>query len=129
MIIGNFILQIAGKPKEKVFDALKVIEENLKKSKDFKLLESEVVEPEKKEGDVLYSGFVDARIEFENTERLLNFVLDYLPVSIEVEGPEEIILKSYELNGILNDVAKHMLDSVNKIRHLSAYIHSLHKKR
>lgn len=124
-IIGNFIIQIAGKPVEEVDKALKLVLTEIKENEDMKVLEFEIIEPELEEETTLYSGLIELKIKFEDINSILEFILDYTPNSVEIESPEKIIMKSHNLTGILNNLSHILLDNNKKIYSLNAHIHHL----
>ncbi|MDA3855407.1 MAG: hypothetical protein PF569_04050 [Candidatus Woesearchaeota archaeon] len=128
-ITAAFIIQIAGKPVENVEKALNVVLDKLKAEKDnFKVVSSDVGKPELDEETTLYGGFLEVSAKFENASKLLAFIVDYTPSSIEVEDPEKIVMNNNDFSGILNDVSALMLKTQNENRNLRAYAHSLNKK-
>lgn len=128
-IIGNFIIQIAGKPVENVDKALEVVLKKLKEEKKrFKVISSEISESELDEETTMYSGFLDVKIKFEEVKELLDFVMDYTPNSIEIEEPTEIELDNGHLTDILNDISGHVLRNSAEVRNLRAQVHILNKK-
>ncbi len=128
-IQARFIIQIAGKPQEKVLEALNVVEKNIGKDSRYKVVESEVVEPELDEETTLYSGFLDILISFKEAGSILEFIVDYTPSSVDIEEPREITFDANDLNGILNDMSAHILKHQAEIRNLRAHIHMNMKKQ
>lgn len=124
----QFIIQIAGKPATNVQKALDLVNKKLEESKDFKLLESEVLEPELEEDTTLYSGMIDAIARFDDLEKVFNFILDYTPNSIEVIEPENIKLDNARLTTMLNHFSNRLLGATHQIRTLNAHVHHLNKK-
>jgi len=124
-ITANFIIQIAGKPKKAVEDALKTVMGNIKKEEDMEIIDSQLLEPELTEDKILYSGLINLQAEFDDLERLFGFVYDYLPVSVEVEDPEKIDLTAHDLNVLLNLTTKNLLEYMHKINNLSIYVNQL----
>ncbi len=127
-INARFIIQIAGKPVENVQKALEVIVDKIKESKDYKVLESEIIEPELDDKTTLYSGLIELSIKFENAQDILGFIVDFTPNSVEIEEPEEITMDNNELTAILNDMSSKLLESQTKIRQLNAYVHMQNQK-
>ncbi len=128
-IEGRFIIQIAGKPLINVEKALNFVLENLKKEKTkFKVIDSEIVEPELDEETTLYSGFIDVAIKFEEVKELLDFVFEYTPNSVVIEEPAEIEIEIASFNGVLNDISGHVLNLNSEIRNLRAQVHYLNKQ-
>lgn len=127
-ITARFIIQIAGKPVENVEKALKIVEEKLKAEKRFKVVESEILEPELDEKSTLYSGLIEVLARFENAQSVLEFIIDYTPNSIEIEDPEKIVFDNASFTGILNDFSSSILRMTHQVRTLNANIHFLDKK-
>ena len=124
----RFIIQIAGKPVENVEKALNVVVSKLKESKKFKVLETEISEPQLDEQSTLYSGFIDILIQFKETAQILEFIVDYTPNSIEIEEPEDMNIDNRELTGILNDMSNYLLGAQTQLRKLNAHAHMQNKK-
>ena len=127
-IEARFIIQIAGKPVENVQKALEVVVEKIKDSKGFKVLSSEIIDPELDEKTTLYSGLIEISIRFIDAKDILGFIVDFTPNSIEIEDPERIEFDNDELTGILNDMSSILLESQTKIRQLNAYVHMQNQK-
>ncbi len=128
-IKGRFIIQIAGKPVENVEKALNVVLDKLKSEKEnFKVLDSDIAEPELDEESSLYSGFIDIELRFSDISKLFGFIIDYTPNSIEIEDPEKITFTNSDLSNILNDVSHIVLGTQMQLRNLNAQVHMLNKK-
>lgn len=128
-IIARFIIQIAGKPVEKVDEALSFVEKKLQEEKEkFKIIESEVVESEFDEESKLYSGFIEVSAKFISASEILNFIVDYTPTSIEVEDPHTLKFDNASFTGILNDMSTIIIKSQNQIRMANATIVGMKKE-
>lgn len=127
-IVARFIIQIAGKPVENVDRALKLVLSKIKEDKAFKVIESHIGEPELEDETTLYAGFLEVVIKFAEFNKILDFILDYTPSSIEVEEPSEITFDAPDLTAVLNDMSSAILKSVNQVRNLNAHVHILNKK-
>lgn len=126
---ARFIIELAGKPVGNVEKALEAVKKQLCEEKEkFKVLEIDLGEPEYEENSTLYTGFVEVLIKFYEPNKILEFIMDYTPTSVEVEEPEKINLDSTSLTGILNDFSMFILKSQSEIRKLRAHAHMLNKK-
>ena len=56
------------------------------------------------EKDGFFSTFTELEILMKNTESLILFSFDYMPASIEVLEPENLVIKNNELSGFMNDL-------------------------
>ena len=129
-ITARFMIQIAGKPVEKVSEAINFVLKKIKEEgdKSYKVLEEEIMEPQLDDETTLYSGIIDLRIKFETAEKLLGFIVDYTPNSVEVEDPEELYFNNFDFTRILNDMSVHMLKVQGHLRNANAHIFMLNKK-
>lgn len=128
-ITARFIIQIAGKPVENVEKALNIVLEKVKENKEnYKVIESEIIEPELDEESTLYSGFIEASAKFADVNKLLNFIYDFTPNSVEIEDPEKLKFSANEMTGILNDMSNFMLKVQSEKRNLQAQAYLLDKK-
>ena len=128
-IIANFIIQIAGKPKELVLDALERTKTKIsEKNKNFKVLESHFSDIDFDDETKFFSGFLDIRAEFLDEVSVLDFVIYYNPTSIEIESPQKLNLTSNNFNEILNKMAKILLKKEEEIQKSRAYSHYLKDK-
>ncbi|MFW5704970.1 MAG: hypothetical protein ACOCXG_03930 [Nanoarchaeota archaeon] len=120
-VTARFIIEVAGKPKEKVDEALNYVMKKLQsKENKFKIIEEELIESELDEKSSLFGGFIEVTAKFDSIQDLMVFVLDYTPTSIEVESPSKIALDNGEFSAVLGEFSKHMLNSLNTIRRLNA---------
>lgn len=128
-ITSRFMIQIAGKPVENVSKALEAVLGKLKEEKvRFKVVDSDIIEPELDEATSLYSGIIEVSAEFDSAEKVMEFILDYTPNSVEVEDPAKIIIEASELTAVLNDMSSYLLGAQSQIRKLNAHIHMLNSK-
>jgi hypothetical protein len=99
------IIEIAGKPAEHVKQVLEKLLEGLGKEKDVKLIYKKINEP--KEGEKtpgLFSAFAEIEFMAKSFGRVMEFVIDYMPSSVEIVAPTDLNIKLAEANGVLNDL-------------------------
>jgi microcompartment protein CcmL/EutN len=109
-IIARFIIEIAGKPVENVQKALEKFKEQFEKEKEhFDVVEIDLAKPEINDESNLYSGFLDMEVKFKGINKLLGFIADYTPTSVEITEPSDIKFDSAELSATLNDMSSAML--------------------
>lgn len=127
-ITVRFMLQIAGKPVENVEKALDIVFNKIRDSKDWKFLEGEIIEPELDGETTMFSGLIEVLLKFEDAEKVLEFIVDYTPNSIEVEDPEKLEFDIAGFNSILNVISARFLNMSNDLRKAHATSHYLHDK-
>lgn len=101
-IRAKIIIEIVGRPKEKVEEVIKERSETFEKQ--FTVLEKETAEA-KKVSEKFFSSFVEAEILFKNFTELLGFTFDNMPSSIEIIEPEKITEDANLMNDLMNDLA------------------------
>lgn len=126
---ARFIIQIAGKPVENVQKALESVKSNLLKEEELcKVVECEIVEPELGEDGDLYSGFLDLEAKFNSIKKVLEFIADYSPSSVEIVEPQELKLDSNDFTEILNDISAKILRFQMEARTYKGHANFLAKK-
>ncbi len=114
-IVFNAVIRVLGSPKEHVKKTLEGFVDILKKNSDYKTLSTKVskiekVKPKEKEElkepkEVeLYAGYVDLEIGTNKKERIFDFCFNFMPISIEVVKPMDIVFSANEISRFLTDV-------------------------
>ncbi len=101
-ILIRAIVEMLGAPKEHIEKTLKDYVQKIKENKKIKVLSEEYAEP--KEVQKLYSVFVELELRFKEMDEIINFCFDYMPSSIEIIEPEEVVLRSSDMTDFLNDL-------------------------
>jgi len=96
------IIEVLGKPKEHVEDALKQYIEHIKEDSELVILDEDYSEP--KEQENLWSKFVELDLVIKGTKKLISFCFEYMPSSVEVVKPEHLIMSNPELSNFVNDL-------------------------
>lgn len=108
------IIEVLGKPKEYVEDAIKQYIEHIKEDSELVILNEDYSEA--KEQGKLWSKFVELDLVIKGTKKLISFCFEYMPSSIEVVKPEQLIMTNPELSNFLNDLQArlHNVDMIVK---------------
>lgn len=108
------IIEVLGKPKEHVENALKEYIEHIKQDSELVILNEDYSEI--KEQGKLWSKFVELDLVIKGTKKLISFCFEYMPSSIEVVKPEHLIMTNPELSNFLNDLQArlHNVDMIVK---------------
>lgn len=126
---ARFIIQIAGKPVEHVQKALEKVKENLLNEKELcNVIECEIVEPELGEEEDLYSGFLDLEVKFSSIKKVLEFITDYSPSSVEIIEPKELKLDANDFTEVLNDISSKILKFQMESRTYKGHANMLARK-
>jgi len=105
-IQSKVVIEIVGKPKEHVEEAIKKYLDLISKKEDIDILEKEIVPAKELENDDqgLFAIFAELEILTKDITVLMGFCFDYMPSSIEIIEPKEMKLKERDLTGIMNDL-------------------------
>ena len=108
------IIEVLGKPKEHVENALKEYIEHIKEDSELVILNEDYSEI--KEQGNLWSKFVELDLVIKGTKKLISFCFKYMPSSLEVVKPEHLIMTNPELSNFLNDLQArlHSVDMIVK---------------
>ncbi len=122
-IEGSFIIEILGKPKEHVKESIEKLVSSMNEEKGTSVLEKTIHNPKKleqkeedKEQDEMFTTFAEIDVEFDKMENLLNFVFKFMPSNIEINKPENFVLKNDYIGEILTGITLrlHKYDEVAK---------------
>ena len=86
----RIIIEVLGKPKEHVENAIKEYIEHIKEDSELVILNEEYSEI--KEQGKLWSKFVELDLVIKGTKKLISFCFEYMPSSLEVLKPESLTL-------------------------------------
>ena len=108
------IIEVLGKPKEYVEDAIKEYIEHIKQDSELVILNEDYSEI--KEQGKLWGKFAELDLVVKGTKKLIGFCFEYMPSSIEVVKPEHLVMTNPELSNFLNDLQArlHNVDMIVK---------------
>lgn len=108
------IIEVLGKPQEHVEKTIREYVEKIKHDEDYVVLKEEFSQA--KEQDEFWSIFVEMEFLVKGVNNLVSFCFDYMPSSMEILSPEELIMPTQTINQLLNDLQArlHQVDMVVK---------------
>ena len=112
------IIEVLGKPKEHVENAIKEYVEHIKQDSELVALNEDY--SELKEQGNLWSKFVELELVIKGTAKLIGFCFEYMPSSIEVIKPEHLIMTNPEISSFLNDLQARLHDVDMIVKQLKA---------
>ena len=128
-MILKAIIDIAGKPESAVSQALDKTEERIEGIENVKVLELAKAEPELNENtNGMYTAFLDLEIECSTPRVAMQFIIDYLPTSVEIIEPSKLKISSEEFGDVLNDMVRFQIKNVNDIHNLKVHNYNLKKQ-
>lgn len=100
------IVQMVGKPKEHIEEALHAFVKKLEDMKaGFTIYDTQFAEAEQEEeGSSLFSTFCEIEMLCDDVDGLLNFCVEGMPASIEVIEPEDTTVTSHDITRMMNEV-------------------------
>lgn len=103
------ILEMLGKPKEHLAEAMAKILSSLESEKGVKVAGKTVHEPVPvKESDSLFTTFAEVELEIDTLDNYLRIMFAYLPSHVEVIYPEKLSVSNTALNDLGNAVVQRM---------------------
>ncbi|HLC52056.1 MAG TPA: hypothetical protein VJI98_02320 [Candidatus Nanoarchaeia archaeon] len=110
------VIEVLGKPKEHVEEALKGYIHKIKTDKNFTLIKEEFAETNQQEEQGLWATFAELEVKTPSVDNLTGFCFDYMPSLLEVISPKEIKFTDANVSQFLNDLqAKlHQIDMIAK---------------
>jgi hypothetical protein len=100
------IIEVAGRPCEYLKEAIVAHINLINGYKGVKLISSSPSEPKKiEETEEMYSCFSEVEIETDDFSKLCDVVFDFMPSSIEVISPSEIMFNLSDSTALLNTLA------------------------
>ena len=116
-ITVQFIIEILGRPKEYVIQALKHISEKLSTERGLQIIEETIHEPKPaKNSKDLFTSFMDVTFEIEELHTLIGLIFVYTPAHIDIISPEKISITNGDISSILNSITRkiHDYDAVTR---------------
>jgi|SRR3989304_2593928 len=113
----RIIIELLGKPLEHMEKTLVLLGDafcdNLPEAK---VIKKKVRPPVLMEGTDMYSAFFEFEVDVKNLGTLIGIIFDYMPSSVEIIEPEELVDTTISINGLLNDLAirLHQYDDIIK---------------
>ena len=112
------IIEVLGKPKEHIENALNEYIKHIKEDSEIVVLNEDYSEI--KEQGKLWSKFVELELVIKGTAKLISFCFEYMPSSIEVLKPEHLIFTNPEISNFLNDLQARLHDVDMVVKQLKA---------
>lgn len=109
-------MEVLGKPKGHVIDALKGYVTKLKGDNNYTVLREEFADAQQQEGQELWAVFAELEVKTSSMEKVISFCFEYMPSAMEIISPESLHLDDQRLSVFLNELqAKlHQVDMVAK---------------
>jgi hypothetical protein len=104
-ILVQVSFEIIGNPKEHVETTLRGFINNLKNDAQITVLSEEFGEPEEvKDSNGLWSNYADTEMLVKTLDKLVWLCVNFMPASIEIIAPEELVFKEKDMTNWLNDL-------------------------
>jgi len=112
------IFEMLGRPAEHLKTTLEQFLDKVSKENGVEVVNKKVHEP-KQIGDTkqeLFTTFSETEINFKTLQDLLKIVFVYMPSHVEIVSPQEMSLKNFDLNTLINELVRklHQYDEIAK---------------
>jgi hypothetical protein len=111
------ILEILGRPKEHVFESLKMLIEKMAKEPGIHITEKTINEPIPVEKtDDLFTTFAEVYADLDSMDNYMGLIFAYMPAHIELIHPEKLEVTNGDFNALGNRIIMrlHDYDSITK---------------
>ena len=112
------IFEMLGRPVEHLKKTLSDFIDKLGKEEGVEIKNKEIHEPKRVEESKqeIYTTFTEVEIEFKDMPSLYKIVFTYMPSHIEIVEPEELRIKNFDLNLLMNELIRrlHQYDEIVK---------------
>lgn len=119
IIKARVVIEMLGAPKEHIQETLQLYVEKLTKEEK-KITVYTVAYAEPKEVNNLFSVFAELDIGFHDLSTITYFCFDYMPSSIEIYEPAELLYNANDFTDYLNDLQARLHKFDMLIKNLSA---------
>ena len=114
---ANLILEILGRPKEHILEALNQLVARLSNEQGIKVIEKTIHNPiEVENSKDLFTTFAEILVELESIDNYLGIMFGYMPSNIELINPEKITLTNKNFNELAHKIISrlHDYDAITK---------------
>lgn len=116
-ILFRTVVEMLGRPKDHLQEMLKGMVEVIKANEAFEVVNFHIEEPVEQE--TMFSSFVELEIKVTNADDIAWFCFDFLPASVEVIEPEEIVFTSQGMSSFMNELTTRMHIIDKELKNLS----------
>lgn len=117
-ITAMMVIEILGRPKEHIVEALEKIIDQIKEEKSVTVEESKIHEPkEVKDQKDLFTTFAEVEVQVESPLNLAMLMFKYMPAHMEIISPEKISMSNNGYGDILNELTRrlHGYDEIARV--------------
>ena len=116
-VTAAFVLEILGRPKENVEEALETLTVKIGSEKGIKIIEKtmhDAIPLENSNG--LFTSFAELELEFESLNLLFGSIFAYMPANVEIIKPEKLTLTNTDLSDLTGKLTGrlHDYDAITK---------------
>ena len=115
---ASVIVEVIGKPKEHVEEAMTALIENIKENANMEVLDFK--KHKAKERKNYFTTFTEINILFKDIPMLMNFCFDYMPSSVDIIEPVEFEFEAPYLNDFINDFLARLHASDMVVKNIKA---------
>lgn len=114
-----FIFEVMGRPPEHLKVSLEEYLKKLGENKGIRVTRKEIHEPkpiEKEGAEGLFTTFAEVEVVVDNLNLIFEITLNMLPAHAEIIEPDNIILKNFDLSGVISNLSirLHKYDEIAK---------------
>ncbi len=112
------IFEMLGRPADYLKETLINFVGKISKEDGIEVTNKNIHEPKKLEESKqeIFATFAETEINFKGIDKLLKIIFVYMPSHIEIISPEELRIKNFDLNALINELIRklHQYDELAK---------------
>jgi hypothetical protein len=120
-VVCRAIIEMMGSPKKHIEDTIKMYVDKIKEDhKNITILNKFISKAKKQKGNELFNVFAELEMEVSGMENLIWFCFDYMPASIEISDPEQLVFNIQDFTAFINDFLAKMHKVDTTLKHFAA---------
>src|SRR3989344_1893181 len=105
-ILSRVIIHIAGNPQTHIIKSMDLLIKKIQQDENFQVVSIEPSEVSEEEG--MFTIFAEIELRTKDIDQLAWFCFDYLPSSVEIIEPRELIYRADHLSSFFNEMQNRM---------------------
>jgi hypothetical protein len=120
-VICRAIIEMMGAPKAHIEETIKLyVDKITDEHKDIRIIDRFISKAKKQKDSGMFNVFAELDMEVSGMENLIWFCFDYMPASIEISDPEQLVFNIHEFTAFINDFLTKMHKVDMTLKHLAA---------
>lgn len=104
-----FILEVIGRPKEHLVEALEELLRKMAEEKGVTIIQKDIKKPKEMEKRKdFFTTFAEIELKFDDLMTLTRIMFHYMPAHVEIVYPEFLEIQNNDLNSVINELSRRL---------------------